>query len=183
VTRKKERKEIKANVSFPPRKIQTNPAAIEKKREIRNAIKKEDIDSCRTKSDFKYFKTLVTFFIRSEKGKKKKKEIHLNNNTSLSQRDDVGMGVRHDARTQLSMLHPSRRHALTQREKYVTNDGATGSFSFATSPGRFFILSMAKSGYDVAKWRKKKRVRAPSFLILRLSWIPVVAHYFSLGPS
>jgi len=139
VTRKKERKEIKANVSFPPRKIQTNPAAIEKKREIRNAIKKEDIDSCRTKSDFKYFKTLVTFFIRSEKGKKKKKEIHLNNNTSLSQRDDVGMGVRHDARTQLSMLYPCCCHGHTQREKYIADGGATGIFFCATLPVRFLF--------------------------------------------
>jgi len=49
------------------------------------------------------------------------------------------MGVRHDARTQLSMLHPSRRHALTQREKYVAGGGATGSFSFATSPDSFFF--------------------------------------------
>jgi len=66
------------------------------------------------------------------------------------------MGVRHDARTQLSMLHPSRRHALTQREKYVASGGATGSFFLCDVAGKIFFLSASKSGCDVAKWREKK---------------------------
>jgi len=66
------------------------------------------------------------------------------------------MGVRHDARTQLSMLYPCCCHGHTQREKYIADGGATGSFFLCDVTGKIFFLSASKSRCDVAKWREKR---------------------------
>jgi len=82
--RKKERKEIKANVSFPPRKIQTNPAAIEKKVKSGTRSKKKILIHVGPKAISNISRPWLHSLYGAKKGKKRKEKKFISITTRVS---------------------------------------------------------------------------------------------------